>query len=148
MLRDPNPDEPAETRPDGERTTPIIISVCVTCKHPDANNPARPGVALFDAVQQATMDDGANVRVRRVQCLGVCKRPATAAVSGHDRYTFVFGDLNAEGGADALATFARSYRRAPYGLVPWRERPEAIRRGLVARIPPAIWSPDDGQPPA
>ena len=31
--------------------------------------------------------------------------------------------------------------------MPWRERPESLRRGLVARLPPAAWSPDDGSPP-
>ena len=35
-----------------------------------------------------------------------------------------------------------------YGFVRWRDRPEVLRRGLVARLPPAAWSPEDGSPPA
>lgn len=34
---------------------------------------------------------------------------------------------------DGLARYAT----APDGLVPWRERPEAFRKGVVARIPPS-----------
>jgi predicted metal-binding protein len=82
-----------------------------------------------------------------VQCLGVCKRPTTAAVSGPDRYTFVFADLPPADGATALRDFARSYARSDYGLVPWRERAQILRRGMIARIPPAIWSPENGEPP-
>jgi predicted metal-binding protein len=85
--------------------------------------------------------------VRAVQCLGVCKRPGTIAVTAPDRYTFIFGDLQAETSAAAIAAFVKSYARANLGLVPWRERAQVIRRGLVARIPPAIWSPADGSPP-
>ena len=31
----------------------------------------------------------------------------------------------------------RRYLETPDGIVPWRERPEAFRKGVVARIPPA-----------
>lgn len=34
-----------------------------------------------------------------------------------------------------------------YGLVPWRERAEVLRKGMVARVPPMRWSPDDGRAP-
>ncbi|MFC6050816.1 DUF1636 family protein, partial [Methylobacterium hispanicum] len=33
---------------------------------------------------------------------------------------------------DELARYAGT----PDGIVPWRERPEAFRKGVVARIPP------------
>ena len=29
--------------------------------------------------------------------------------------------------------------------MPWRERAEVLRKGMVARVPPMRWSPDDGQ---
>lgn len=118
----------------------IVVSVCTICKSDDA----AAGQELLAAARTA-IGDGATVRA--VQCLGVCKRPGTIAVTAPDRYTFIFGGLVGETGADAIATFVASFAQAKLGLVPWRERPEIIRRGLVARIPPAIWSPADGKPP-
>jgi predicted metal-binding protein len=125
----------------------VAISVCVTCKF-SSDSVGTAGPDLLEATRIALGDnDSSGISLRAVQCLGVCKRPVTAAVSAADRYTFVFGDLHADGGAAALASFARSYRQAGFGLVPWRERAQILRSGLVARIPPLAWSPDDGRPP-
>jgi predicted metal-binding protein len=119
----------------------IVVSVCTSCKS-EGDFPAQ---SLLDAAKAAIGET--NVTVRAVQCLGVCKRPGTVAITAPDGYTFVFGDLQGETGAAAISAFVSSYSQANFGLVPWRERAEILRRGLVARIPPAIWSPEDGSPP-
>jgi predicted metal-binding protein len=123
----------------------VVISVCTTCKSQDGAAEV-VGPELLAAVRKA-VTPGDGIAVRAVQCLGVCKRPTTAAVSGPDRYTFVFADLQPIDGASALCDFAVSYARSDYGLVPWRERAEVLRRGMIARIPPAIWAPENGEPP-
>ena len=89
---------------------------------------------------RAAFGDDASVAVRPVQCLSVCKRPSTVAVSGANGYTFLFGDLVTTDAA-ALTAFATSYRAAPFGLVPWRERAQVLRKGMIARVPPLAWSP-------
>jgi predicted metal-binding protein len=122
--------------------SPVIVSVCVTCKTAQAAEVHGP--VLIDALRAALADD--RVTVRPVQCLGVCKRPTTVAVSGAQGFTFVFGDLTPVAAGD-IASFVQSYRAADYGFVPWRERPEILRRSLVARLPPAAWSPEDGSSP-
>jgi predicted metal-binding protein len=127
---------------------PVVVSVCITCRSMAEGEEIKLGPALIDALQAALATDATAVVVRPVQCLGVCRRPTTVAVSGPDAFTFVFGDMNPETGPEAIASFVRSYRAADYGFVPWRERPEVVRRGLVARLPPAVWSPEDGSPPA
>jgi predicted metal-binding protein len=131
--------------PPGPKPGPVLISVCISCRAKD--NGSCSGNELIAALR-AELRDAVDVAVRPVQCLSVCKRPATVAVNAPDGYTFLFGDLDASSGAAALAQFVRSYRATDYGFVPWRERPEMLRRGLVARLPPAAWSPDDGRPPA
>ena len=124
----------------------VVISICTTCKTQD---PAAEvvGPKLLAAVRDVVSTGDGSMAVRAVQCLGVCKRPTTAAVSGPDRYTFVFADLQPADGAAALRDFAVSYARSDYGLVPWRERAQVLRRCMIARIPPAIWSPENGEPP-
>ena len=125
----------------------VVISVCTTCKPVDGNGGPSTGPDLLAALKAALPGNDAAITVRAVQCLSVCKRPATAAVSGPNGYAFIFGDLQIAGGAEALVSFARSYLRAGYGLVPWRERAAVLRKGMSARIPPAVWSPEDGRPP-
>jgi predicted metal-binding protein len=48
----------------------------------------------------------------------------------------VFGGLDASSGAAVLIEGAKLYAAAPDGLMPWRGRPDALKRGLVARTPP------------
>ena len=123
---------------------PVVVSVCVTCKTTDGS--PFDGTEMYDAVKAAIGNDD-DIQIRPVQCLSVCKRPATVAITSPDGYTFLFGDLQADTGPAALASFVQSYRNADYGLVPWRERAEVLRKGMVARVPPIRWSPDDGRAP-
>lgn len=132
-----------ETSPATAPGAPVVVSVCVTCKTAEG---ALAGPAMFDAIHAAAAKHDGIVQVRRVQCLSVCKRPTTVAVSSADGYTFLFGDLQPDG-AGAVVSFVESYRKSTYGLVPWRERADILRKGMVARLPPARWSPDDGSAP-
>jgi len=125
-------------------SSPTVVSVCVTCKTADGGIVVGP--EMFESVKAAIgLSD--HVQVRPVQCLSVCKRPATVAVTSADGYTFLFGDLHTESGTAALVAFVKSYQKSDYGLVPWRERAEVLRKGMVARVPPMRWSPDDGSAP-
>ena len=130
---------------EAERTPgdPVIVSVCITCKSAQPEE-IRHGPVLLERLRAAVAAEQAVVCP--VQCLGVCKRPTTVAVSGAQGFTFVFGDLTPVA-AGEIASFVQSYRAADYGFVPWRQRPEVLRRGLVARLPPAAWSPEDGSSP-
>jgi predicted metal-binding protein len=131
-----------------EPDAPTVISVCVVCRADSSSGSLRPGVQLRDELSRRFEDEMQNVFVRSVQCLGVCKRPATVAVSAPNGYTFVFGDLDPQNGSAAIAEFARLFQAADYGFVPWARRPELLRTRLVARIPSVTWSPADGRPPA
>ena len=117
----------------------ICLHVCITCRQaggPD-DKALRPGAVLHRALTVALAQPGATaVRVEAVECLTVCKRPCTIAVSGPGRWTYIYGDLDAEVSADTIIEGLRLYAATSDGLVPWRERPEAFRKGVVARIPP------------
>lgn len=134
------PEAVRDNAPDG----PVVISVCVTCKSADGG--AVLGPEMFESVKAALGTSG-HIKVRPVQCLSVCKRPVTVAVTSPDGYSFLFGDLQTESGTAALMSFVESYRKSGYGLVPWRERAEVLRKGMLARVPPLRWSPDDGSAP-
>jgi predicted metal-binding protein len=113
------------------------IYVCITCRRagePDAE--PRPGALLADATVRAAQ--GSGIAVRRVRCLANCTRGPSAAMranGGANSWTYIFGGLEPET-ADALIEGARLLAGAADGLMPWRGRPEPLRRGLIARVPP------------
>lgn len=116
----------------------VRILVCATCRaaggDPDA---PRPGARLAAELAAGLVRDGdPRISVEMVECLSVCKRPCTVALSGEGRWTYIYGDLDAETGAQTLLDFARQYGATPDGVVPWRERPDIIRKSVIARLPP------------
>jgi predicted metal-binding protein len=113
--------------------TPIIY-VCVTCRpvgEPDS--PRRPGAELAAATAQAAT--GTDVDVRPMRCLGNCSHGPSAALRSNGSWTYVFGGLDVSC-AKALVEGARMLAIAADGILPWRGRPDRLKRGLVARVPP------------
>lgn len=129
---------PEQARP--EVATPeVVLHVCTTCRAAgDASEP-RAGARLLAALE-AEVGRAAppGLRVEGVECLSVCKRPCTVAVSARGRWTYVYGDLDPVASARTILDGIARYGATPDGVVPWRERPEAFRKGVVARIPPLL----------
>jgi predicted metal-binding protein len=111
----------------------VVIHVCVTCRREGEDSALpRPGERLFEGVASLAPTGNA---VLPVACLGNCRRSCSVAMAAPLGWTYVFGDLTAESAGDVVLA-ARLLADAPDGLMPWRGRPEAFKRGLVARIPP------------
>jgi predicted metal-binding protein len=117
-----------------------IVYVCVTCQRvgmPESE--PRPGALLADATISAA--EGTGVAVRRVRCLANCSRGPSAAMRCNGSWTYIFGGLDINC-ATALIEGARLLATAADGLLPWRGRPEPLKRGLIARIPPINFEED------
>lgn len=115
------------------------IHVCTACRRARADLPDgydRPGIALAEALAAQIEGLGGAISVEPVECLSVCKRPCTVALTGAGKWTYVYGDLDPHSAVETLIAFASQYGATPDGIVPWRERPETIRKSVVARIPP------------
>jgi predicted metal-binding protein len=126
-----DPDEAAAGAP--APADEITVLVCSSCRRED--DPLaepRPGSRL--AADARVAAEGSGVAVRQVACLGNCRRGLTAAIFRTGCWAYVFGGLSPASGADLVAG-ARLFARSDDGLLPWRDRPEALKRGLVARIP-------------
>ena len=109
------------------------LYVCVTCKAGDD----RLGQALFDALSaRVAADHVSGVSLRAVECLSVCKRPCTVALTARGKWTYVVGDLSLETHLDDILTAVRRFARTEDGIVPWRERPIPFRKGVISRTPP------------
>jgi predicted metal-binding protein len=115
-------------------TVAPIVYVCTTCRPAsEPNSAVRPGAILAAATVHAAA--GTEVEVRPMRCLGNCSRGASAALRCNGSWTYVFGGLDATC-AEALIEGARMLARAGDGILPWRGRPERLKRGMVARVPP------------
>jgi predicted metal-binding protein len=127
----------------GELTT---VLVCITCRSPaEPPDAPRKGPALADAVTQA-LGEATDITVLRVRCLGNCDRGLSSAIRGPNSWTYVFGHLNAAADGPALITGARLLTESADGLMPWRGRPEPLKRGLIARVPPPGFVGEPAEP--
>jgi predicted metal-binding protein len=119
----------------GVRPTTSVL-VCITCRA--ATDPADApckGLTLARATTQA-LGNAVDVDVVRVRCLGNCNRGLSAAIRRDNAWTYVFGNLNADRDGPALIAGARLFAGSADGLMPWRDRPDPLKRGLIARVPP------------
>ena len=116
--------------------TETELLVCVKCRRGQEadDDTLRPGQRLYNTLSQQQMPQG--VRLRAVECLSNCSDGCTVALRGGNRWTYVYGNLDVAEHLDMLPDYAAQYHATPDGLIPWRERPEHIKRNCVARIPP------------
>jgi predicted metal-binding protein len=120
----------------------MTIYVCITCRRAgDPEDGARPGLLL--ARETARAADGSAVTVKQIRCLANCSRACSAAIRRDGAWTYVFGGLEPGRDAEALIDGARLFARAADGLMPWRGRPESLKRGLIARVPPIDFTEED-----
>jgi len=111
------------------------VYICTTCRRAgDPEDAPRPGLALAQAATIAA--DGTGVAVHQVQCLANCSRALSAAMRCDGAWTYIFGGLEADRDAGALIEGAQLLARAEDGVMPWRGRPDILKRGLIARVPP------------
>jgi predicted metal-binding protein len=115
------------------------IYVCTTCKLADEaglETHERAGARLHRALSARAGERSASVQIIPVECLSVCKRACTISFAAPGKWTYVYGDLPADTGADVILDGASLYAATSDGLIPWKQRPEALKRGVISRVPP------------
>ena len=117
------------------------IYVCTTCRLPDDTSEPRAGAKLLEALGNSLQETNSSIRLEGVECLSVCKRPCTVAFSAPGKWTYVYGDFSNETAPETILAGAALYSAAEDGLIPWKMRPDALKKGVVARLPPSLTSP-------
>ncbi len=111
----------------------MVIFVCETCRSGQETLDApRDGAVLAERAKSLS---GEGVEIRSVACLANCKRALSASIQNADGWSYVFGDLTTDAAEDLLEG-ARLLAGSTDGLMPWKGRPDALKRGIIARIPP------------
>jgi predicted metal-binding protein len=120
----------------GDRRTTIFV--CITCRRNDEPlEPleARSGHRFHARLAISPLPDR-DIKIQPVACLSNCNRGCNVAFASPGKWTFVIGDLNPDSNAGDVLSFAAQYSDHVEGLPVWRERPECIRKGVAARVPP------------
>ena len=128
---------------DSEHITaaPTTIFVCITCRcSDDPETFPRPGASLARLTARAAA--GSAIIVKRVRCLANCTRGLSACIRRRDGWSYIFGGLEASVGSAALVEGAQLLASSSDGLMPWSGRPVALKRGLIARVPPLDFPED------
>ena len=107
------------------------LVACTTCRLPGALPDAPRDGARLSAALAAK-----GVHHRQQECLSVCTRGCAVVFRGPGRRTCVRGAPDPDRHLSDLLEIIRTHAQAPDGMVPWRRRPEIIRKNTIARIPP------------
>ncbi|MFN7599699.1 MAG: DUF1636 family protein, partial [Cereibacter sp.] len=122
----------------GPRPGPVELLVCTTCRSAGADLPLssgagetlRAGARLLALLGAADLPQ--TVRLVPVECLSNCTRGCTVALRGPGRWTYVYGNLDPALHMDTLIDGTARWAAAPYGRVPWRVRPDHLRKNCIA----------------
>lgn len=84
--------------------------------------------------------------LRGIACLSGCARACTVAFRAPGKHTYVFGDLQADAvTAVQVLACAALHQQSADGLLPRSARPQRLRQGILAKLPPfeqAVGSPN------
>ena len=119
------------------------LFVCTSCsfaKGQREHQGQRGGYHLWQSLlkgqQQGQLPP--TVRVQPVECLSACNRFCVFAIASPEKTTLMFGDLPALDSATAIVQLTAQYLASGDGMLPRRDRPALLQKGILARIPPAL----------
>lgn len=81
------------------------------------------------------------LEIRAVSCMSACSQACVVTLISQGKYSYIFGNLpsdneNIPTTIDAILSCAELYCKHPDGILAWKERPEPLKSGVIARIPP------------
>jgi predicted metal-binding protein len=126
------------------------LFVCTTCASVWENG-KRVGESGGDRLLQQLQlvyqnwDLRTEFTIQPVACMSACDRACVISFAAPGKHTYLFGDLAHDLASpnlaiDAILTCATKYLAQPQGLLPWADRPEPLKKGILAKIPPYSYS--------
>jgi predicted metal-binding protein len=120
------------------------LFVCTTCSSvwKDGKRVGESGgEKLFKVLQEFHQDWELHQEfpIQAVECMSACNRSCAISFAANGKYTYLFGDLSPDSSPSDISNVlecASKYYTHPEGLLPWAERPQPLKKGVLARIPP------------
>jgi predicted metal-binding protein len=121
--------------------TKHVLFVCKSCSFSSTQRDyqgQRGGDYLLQSLlhlhQQWVLQNEYKIEV--VDCLSCCNRACAIAFSATGKNTLMFGDLPPLQSASAILQLAEQYYGSTDGIVSRQERPDILKKGILAKIPP------------
>jgi predicted metal-binding protein len=116
------------------------LFVCTTCGGKWENGKRvgeSSGEKLLQQLQQLAQDREMHDKfcIQGVECMSACSHSCVVAFAAEGKLTYLFGDLPVDNSTFAILKCASLYYAKADGLLPWSERPEPLKKGILARIP-------------
>jgi len=106
------------------------LVICTTCAEGQ-------GQALLEALENEALARDCTQAIRGQACMAACSQGCTAALQGAGKHSYLFGRLAPDAASvDALLAVAAEHGEPGDGLLAWDRRPERLKGGLIARLPP------------
>ena len=122
------------------------LLVCTTCASTWQNGKKvgiSGGETLLKKISQLHQewDRRSQFEIRPVSCMSACSHACVVTFASEGKYSYLFGDLpidtdNILNTASAILSCAEIYGDHPDGMLAWKDRPEPLKSGVIARIPP------------
>lgn len=107
-----------------------MLIICTTCADGQ-------GQVLLEAVENEALARDCALPIRGQACLAACSQRCTAALQGAGKHSYVFGQLAPDAASvEALLEVAAQHAEPGDGQLAWARRPERLKSGLIARLPP------------
>jgi predicted metal-binding protein len=123
--------------------TAHTMFVCTTCASKWENGKRvgeSGGEKLLKRLQADYIDSQLNEEfiIQPVECMSACSCSCVICFVSAGKNTYLFGNISPDlTSAEVSGVFdcAGKYYVHPQGLLPWGERPEPLKKGILARIP-------------
>ncbi len=122
------------------------LLVCTTCASTWQDGKkvgVSGGEILLDhlAKLHQSWDRRSQFEIREVSCMSACSHACVVTFACAGKYSYLFGDLPSDAAnipitASAILACAEIYGDRSNGMLAWKERPEPLKSGVIARIPP------------
>ncbi|MFN6517685.1 MAG: DUF1636 domain-containing protein [Nostoc sp. CreGUA01] len=118
--------------------TLFVCKTCASVWQDGKRLPGSGGEQLLQELQHLAQDWKLRDEfpIQEVECMSACNRSCVVAFAAKGKLTYLFGDLAVNESASAVLECASQYYAKADGLLPWSERPKALKNGILAKIPP------------
>ncbi|MTI11370.1 DUF1636 family protein [Curvivirga aplysinae] len=114
----------------------MIISVCSHCKSKKSENLSQ---AQLVECLKAGLDN--NIKIQQVKCLAACEHAISVGITDTGKASYLFGHISSNDDVRALIEFTMQYKNRLNGWTNASERPKALYKKTIARIPTSLFEP-------
>lgn len=120
----------------------VELLVCVSCRRatsllsdeaPTPNEEERAGALLYQRLVPSASD---MLSIIPVQCMQNCNQGCSIALRGHNKWTYIYGNICEITHLEMVIEGAKLYAQTTDGIIPWRIRAEHFKKNCIARVPP------------